>query len=137
MVRHFGILGDGSGLEFGGIDDLSFPDGGVGGRIVAECALRASRGHGDVDLGQPFREVLTDAGACRVTGEVFPFMGIGEFVVEFLAAVGIADVAPAIVADRVVALVVGGDGGPFACGGRIAELWNQRVAFELADARND
>ena len=124
-VRGLGLEPGSSLLKFGRIDDLSLPDGGVGGGIVAEGAALAAGGHGDIDLRQPLGEVRTDAGECGIGREVLPFVGIGEFVVEFLAAVGIADVAPPIGADGVVALVVAGDGGPFAFGGGILELWKK------------
>src|SRR4051794_3236305 len=45
-------------------------------------------GSGDVGFGEPVGELLFDGGVVGVGGEVFPFEGIGFFVVELFAAVG-------------------------------------------------
>ena len=66
-----------------------------------------------------------------IFGEVGPLVGVLLHVVEFLAAVGIADVAPVVGADGVIALIVGGDGGPLAGCAGILELGHEAVAFEV------
>ena len=74
-------------------------------------------------------------GVFGFAGEVGPLVGIVAHVVEFLAAVGVVDVAPAFAADAVVALVVAGDGGALALGGGVLELRDEAEAFEIAARR--
>jgi len=61
----------------------------------------------------------------RPAGEIGPFVRVVLQVVEFLAAVGVADVAPTLAADAVVALIVAGDGRTVAFGGGILKLWRE------------
>jgi hypothetical protein len=50
-------------------------------------------------------------------------------IVEFFAAVGVADIAPALSADGVVVLTVGGDADARPCGCGIGEQWLDVVFF--------
>ncbi len=99
------------------INRLVFPDRLSGGGLVGEDAALAAGDGTFVDLGQPLGEFGFFGGVVRITREVGPLIGIFDLVVEFFAAVGVADVAPVFGADGVVALIVGGDGGPFATRG--------------------
>src|SRR5262249_51913449 len=95
-------------------DRLAFPHGLT--VVVCENPPGTTGGGGRIDLRQPFCKVTLRRGVLWVGSEVGPFVRIGLNVVQFLAAVGVADVAPALVADRVVVLVVGGERRPGALG---------------------
>ena len=56
-------------------------------------------------------ELGFECGKIGLGCEVRPLVGIGGLVVEFLAAVGVADVALAFGAQGVIAQAVGGKGG--------------------------
>src|SRR5687767_1990277 len=57
---------------------------------------------GHVNLRQPFREFCLLSGVLGMPGEIRVFERVGGFVVEFLVAVGVADVAPAFAAHRMI-----------------------------------
>ena len=98
-------------------DGLAFPDGLVGGLVVGEHAAGAAGGGRLVDLRQPLAVLRDDRGELGPAGQVRPLVRIVLHVVQFLAAVGVVDVAPTLAADAVVALVVAGDGRALALGG--------------------
>jgi hypothetical protein len=93
--------------------------------------MGAVRGGREINLGQPFLVFSYDGGVCGLAGEIGPFVGIFDHVVEFLAAVGIVEVAPALTADAMIALVVAGDSGAFAFGRGILELGAEAETFEI------
>ena len=109
---------------------MAFPEPGVA--FLDEDAAFGAGDGGGAELG----EVGCEAGdeGCGGLGadEVVPFVGVGAVVVEFLGAVGVADVAVGEVAHGVVAGVVGGDGG--AAGGLgVVDLWAKAEAFQSVD----
>jgi len=76
--------------------------------------------------------MLSDDGSVfGLRGHIGPFVGIVDHVVEFLAAIGINNVAPLFAAHSVVALVVTGDGGTLAFRRGIFELRRQADAFQV------
>ena len=93
--------------------------------------MGAAGGGGLIDVGEPAAVGREGFAVFGLGGEVGPLVGIVLMVVEFFAAVGVLDVAPAFGADSVVALVVGGDGGAGAGGLGIFELGKEADAFEV------
>ena len=106
-------------------DGAAFPNRAAGGGIVGEDALGAGGGGGHIDLGQPAAVFGKEGGGGGPGGEVGPLVRVIAEIVEFFAAVGVADVAVVFAADAVVALIVGGDRGAFARGGGVAELGDE------------
>jgi len=82
-----------------------------------------------------FRDPLLVSGddvfEARFSDEVGPFVGILDHVVEFFAAVGVANVTPTFGADAVVVVIVGGDGGAVSLGGGVLELREEAESFEV------
>ena len=72
----------------------------------------------------------------RVLGEIGPFVGVGGLVVEFLLAVGLADVAPAPVADAVVVETVGGERRCGPSGGWLGQQVLEAQTFDTRTLRN-
>ena len=66
---------------------------------------RAYRGIGGVDLGQVGAQLAKRGSVFRLGRQVDPLVRVGGAVVQFLVAVGVANVAPAFGADCVVVLV--------------------------------
>ena len=114
-------LGNGIAAEHG----LALPTGDIGGWVVGEDAAGAVERGREVDFRQPLFVLGDDGGVLRPAGEIGPFVRVGLQVVEFLAAIGVADVAPTLAADAVVALIVAGDGRTVAFGGGILKLWRE------------
>ena len=114
------------------VDGLVLPDGLARGGIVGQDAAFAAGDWGFVHLGQPFGQLGFFFGKFRIFGEVVPLVEIGFFVVEFFTTVSVADVAPVLGSDGVVALVVGGDGGPFARCAGVFELRHEAVTFQVS-----
>ena len=87
------------------------------------------RRRGDrVLLGQPFPQTELDVGVGGIARQVAPFTGVGPVVVEFLVAVGIADVAPLLIANRVVVAQIRHDRRLLPRGRGIAEQGNDATA---------
>ncbi len=71
-------------------------------------------------------------GVLGIVGEVRPFVGIRFDVVEFLAAITIVDIAPALRADGIVFRVVEmGDGGVRPRRGGVAQQRDEAAAFDV------
>ena len=93
--------------------------------------MGATRGRGFIEGRQPFPVFGDDTSALGIGGEVRPFIGIPFEVVEFLAAIGVTDIAPALAADTMVSLVMTGDSRAVARGSRVPELRPETDSFQI------
>ena len=97
--------------------------------------MGAARGWRHIGFGEPEPVVGDDRGMRGGADEIGPFVGIGLVVVEFFSAVGVADIAPALGPNGVVALVMAGDGGPTPRRIGTFELGNEAETFEIGAGR--
>ena len=102
----------------------------IGVRCEIEIEGRAFRFGWGGGFGDPLGEFGFQCPVFRIGGEILPVLGIDGLVVELFGAVAIADIAPAIRADGVVALHEIDDGGR-ALGGGIFQERAEAEAFEL------
>lgn len=115
----------------GGEDFFAFPDHFLGVGIVGEDAGAAPFGGFAAGFWDPLFVGGDNVFEAGLADEVGPFVGVLDHVVEFFAAVGVANVAPVFGADAVVVVVVGGDGGSVSFGGGVFELREETEAFEV------
>lgn len=121
--------------RIGAADGLVFPNGFVGFAVVGEHAAGAVGCGRAVNFGEPLFVLRDHGSVLGFCSEVGPLVGIVPHIVELLGVIGVADVAPALAADTVVALVVTRDCGAQTGRGRILELRCQAKAFEVRAGR--
>jgi len=118
---------DGIGRE----DFLALPDDFLGFGVVGEDAGVAAGGGLAADFGDPFFVFGDDFFVAGFANEVVPLIGILFHVVEFFAAIGVADVAPVLGADAMVVMIVSGDGRALAFGFGVFELRHEADALKV------
>ena len=106
---------------------FAFPDGFALG-VVGEDSRAAPRSRFLADRGNPFAVIGDDFLVLGTASEVVPLVGIVLHVVEFLGAIGVADVAPVLTANAVVVVVV--------CGDRRAVAFRFRVKDTIPNEAN-
>ena len=86
-------------------------------------------------LGQPLLVFFDNGSQFGSAGEVRPLVRIVLHIVAFLAAVGVADIPPALAPHAVIALVVTGHGGTFAGSGGVLELGHEADPLDVGARR--
>ena len=108
---------------------LSFPNRFVRILVIRQHSMCAVRSGWNVNFRQPTAVLGDDGCVFGLAGQIRPFVRIGLMIVKLFAAIGITDIAPALAANSVVALIVARDRGPLPFRFCILQLWQQTDSF--------